>query len=404
MKKIALYSASVLATITVLLLLWQFREAVILFLFSLGVAAAVRPLAEMLIQKGVSRSLSILIVYLVFLGTLIALLVAISSLFFNDLQRLSNVFTTTYETIWSTWPKGTQLQQTIVAQLPPPQTLFTDIAGGQGAALFQSLFGFTLATFTLGSQVLAILILSIYWSIDRIHFERLWLSLLPVEGRARAREIWRDIETGVSAYIRSEIVQSILTGIILGFAFSLLGIDFPILLAIFAALAWLVPWIGALIALLPVAIVGFSMSPTMGTIASLITVCVLLVMEIGVEPRLFNRKRYNPLLIVLFIVAFADLFGLVGVIVAPPLAAAVQILFRQLVAPAVTAAPAATPNESVRKIADLGERIDQIQSLVDQMDETPSPQSLNMLERLEKLVGKARELTDDYQESNQPTR
>jgi len=52
----------------------------------------------------------------------------------------------------------------------------------------------------------AALSLAYYWLIEAAHFERLWLSLLPVGTRVRAREIWRNAEGAVGAYIRSTVI------------------------------------------------------------------------------------------------------------------------------------------------------------------------------------------------------
>ena len=49
-----------------------------------------------------------------------------------------------------------------------------------------------------------------------------------------------------------------------------------------------------------------------------------------IEPRVFHRHKYSSLLIVLFVIGLAESFGFIGVILAPPLAVAMQILFRQL--------------------------------------------------------------------------
>lgn len=388
MKKIAIRTAVILATITVLVLLWEFREAVILFFLSLGVAATARPLVDFLVARGVRRSVSILSVYFVTIALAILLIVAAGGPLINDLQNLSNVFASAYHDVWVNWPQGTQLEQAIAAQLPPPQDLYGAISGAQGTAALQSVLGFTLSTFTLISQFFAILILSIYWSIDRVHFERLWLSLLPVDSRSRAREVWRNIEAGVGAYIRSELIQSILAGILLAIAFSLLRLDFPILLALFCALAWLVPWLGAVFAVIPVFLIGSLGGVSTGLAGSAVTILVLLGMELFVEPRVFNRRSFNSLLIVLFILAFADLLGLIGVIIAPPLAAAVQILFHNL----FTAEPQPYAIGSVKQIADLGEKIEEIHALLNNLPDPPSPQSVNMLERLDHLVEKAQEI------------
>jgi hypothetical protein len=54
------------------------------------------------------------------------------------------------------------------------------------------------------------------------------------------------------------------------------------------------------------------------------------VLKLAVAQRFFEQKRNNSLLIVLFVIILAEAFGFIGVLLAPPLAVAVQILLREL--------------------------------------------------------------------------
>ena len=107
-----------------------------------------------------------------------------------------------------------------------------------------TLLGVTWGFFGTILNVLIIVVLSLYWSIDRIHFERLWLSLLDVGRRQRARESWRAIEQATGAYLQREVVQSLAAGVMLGIGFWAFQQPYPVLSAAVGALAWLIPWVG----------------------------------------------------------------------------------------------------------------------------------------------------------------
>jgi len=66
--------------------------------------------------------------------------------------------------------------------------------GQPGQLVLPAVLGFTQGLGGGFSAVLVILLLSLYWSINQIHFERLWLSLLPSGQRKQARGVWRTIE------------------------------------------------------------------------------------------------------------------------------------------------------------------------------------------------------------------
>ena len=137
-----------------------------------------------------------------------------------------------------------------MAWLPTPDKLFEAVTGEQGQFVLPAVLSFTEGVGGIASGVILVLFLSIYWSINQIHFERLWLSLLPSEQRKQARGVWRTIEPNLGAYIRSEIVQSLLAGLLLGLGYWLLGSQYPILMALIGALAWLIPLVGAPLAVI----------------------------------------------------------------------------------------------------------------------------------------------------------
>lgn len=390
MQRIAINTAIVLGTILVLFLLYEFHEAVIIFLFSLAVAAATRPYVETLSGRGMPRNRALLLVYLLFILFLLLLLIAGGSQLLKELQMLSDNLARMYDQIWKDWPQGTDFQKLIIAQLPTPPELYASFSPEQGSTALSGLFGFTMSTASLIGQLASVIILSLYWSMDRVHFERLWLSLLPVESRARARDIWRDIERDFGAYVRSEVLQSILAGILIGMGLWLMRVPYPFLLGLFAALAWLIPWLGGVMALLPVALASFTQSLGLGILATAYALGVLFFLEFFIEPRFIRRQQYNSLLTILLIIALVEPFGLLGLIIAPPLAATIQLIFRYN----LQSRPAAeTPKENER-LSELRARVMLIRKTASKNKEELEPQTLSLLDRLETLLDRADEAID----------
>jgi predicted PurR-regulated permease PerM len=386
MKRLAWYTVVILFTLGVLALLWQFRLGLALFLFSLAIAAVVRPVIDRLARRGIPHGLAILLAYLFSLLLVILPIWLAGGAFGRELQQVTDSFASTYNWFKATGENGSEFQRMLAARLPPIDALYEGIAGERGAALVENILGVASGLFGFLSNSVIALVLSIYWSADRIHFERLWLSLLPAGQRTRARQIWRDIETGVGSYIRSELVQSLLAAILLGLIYWALGLEYPTLLAIIGALAWLIPWVGAVLALAPAFLVGYAVSLPLGIAAAVVTLLVLVVLETVVEPRLFNRRRFSSLLIVIVLIAMADAFGLAGVLFAPPLAAAIQIFFRHVLSqPSVE--PLADP---ALQIANLKMRLEQVREMTAGLEE-PTPHLESMTDRLEKLVKEAEE-------------
>jgi len=117
-------------------------------------------------------------------------------------------------------------------------------------------------------------------------------------------------------------------------------------------------------------------------------VFILVVMEYIIEPRIFWRKNYSSVALVLVMLVMAEAYGLLGLILAPLVSAGIQIVFKYLLHPDTSSeSPGLTSDEEPARMAS---------SLRDQLAETRaeflahpeplSPEILSLLQRLELLV------------------
>lgn len=388
MIRIIRYTFVVLTTLMILLLVWQFISAIVLFLLSLAVAAALRPLINSLTGRYVPKRIALSAIYLLLTAAILSSLWMIGTPLLDELQMATDDLMAAYDRAKAEWPQsGSVFQQTLAEQLPPSVELYQVLISEQGIPALAGVFGVAQNFFTTVGQIAIILILSLYWSADQFRFERLALSLLPEEHHPRALHIWRSVEAGVGEYLRSELIQSVLTGLLLWLVFSMLGIRYPTLLALWGAIVRLIPWFGALIAVLPALLIGIGISSTVGILATAYTIGILLTLKLVIEPRFFPRHKYSSLLIVLFVIALAETFGFIGVILAPPLAVAVQILFQHLYP-----LPELTASEVSEEVADMRKRLLELRRRIQRSRKRGS---IRLVERLQRLL---RRTTDYLQE------
>ncbi|MBI5353832.1 MAG: AI-2E family transporter [Chloroflexi bacterium] len=381
-KQLVIYGTAVMTALLALLALWQFRIVVVYVLISLALAATVRPFITHWSSSGWMKRLLLVVICLISLGILGFLLVLSVETAINEIGRLLHTVSVQDRWMLPIWLQGSSFQKILVAQLPSPSKLFEAFTGDQGQLVLPAIIGFTQGIGNIMSAILVIFFLSLYWSINQIHFERLWLSLLPSDQRKQARRIWRTIEPDLGAYIRSELFQSLLAGLLLGIGYWLLGSPYPTLLALAGALAWLIPVVGAPLAVILPLIMGLLTSVQFSLFTALYTLVVLLVLQLWVEPRLFKRKWDNPILTLVILLAMADAFGLVGILVAPPLSAVCQILWSRLVSNPLTSGAAL-------QVSDLKERQAHLSTAINGMDELPPPLVMSSMERLTLLLEKA---------------
>jgi predicted PurR-regulated permease PerM len=298
---------------------------VVYVLISLALAATVRPFVRSESRRNLGTRLLLILVYLLSLGIFGLLIFLVGRLLIGDLQQLAQKISIQSTWVLPAWLQGGLAQQVLDRWLTSPDKLFEAITS-QRQLMYSAVLGFTQSIGALVSGFLVILFLSIYWSINQNHFERLWLSLLPSEQRTHARDIWRTLEHDLGAYIRSEIIQSLLAVLLLGMGYWMLGSPYPALLAVVGAVAWLVPVVGAVLAVMLPLLLGLLTGADLSLFTVLYTLLVLIALQVWVEPRLFRRKWDNPVLTLVIVLAMADAFGLLGIVVAPPLSVVCQIL------------------------------------------------------------------------------
>jgi putative permease len=381
-RQVVIIGTAVMTTLLALVALWQFRIVVIYVLISLVLAATIRPIARSESRRNFVTRLLLILLYVVSIGIFGMLIFLVGRLLIGDIQGLAQTISEESTWVLPLWLEGGLFQQVLDRWLPAPDKLFEAITS-QRQLILAAILGLTQGMGGFVSGFFVILFLSIYWGINQNHFERLWLSLLPSEQRTHARDIWRTLEQELGAYTRSEVIQSLLAVLLLGTGYWLLGSQYPALLAVVGAIAWLVPVVGAVLAVILPLLLGLLTGAQLSLFTVLYTFVVLIVLQVWVEPRLFRRKWNNPILTLVILLALADAFGLLGIILAPPVSVVCQILWNLLASDRLTPDPAV-------QVSDLKERQARLRLVIEGMEEGPPPLLvLSSMERLAGLIDKA---------------
>jgi putative permease len=382
MKQLLIIGIAVMSTLLALVILWDFRIVVVYVLLSLALAATVRPMVVDWQRRGFLLRLGLILLYVIIAGILGSLIFLAGKYVAGDIQQISQTLSAQDTWHLPAWMGSSSFQQSVIAWLPTPNKIFEVAAGEQNQFVLPAVLSFTEGIGGLLSGFLLVLILSVYWSTNQSHFERLWLSLLPSEERKLARNVWRTIELELGAYIRSEMAQSFLAALVLTVGYWLLGCPYPVLLGVLGGLAWLIPVVGAPMAMILPLFVGLSNSVQLGLFATLYTLMVLISLQVWAEPRLFRRQWDNPIVTLILILAMADMFGLIGVLVAPPLSAICRIVWNSLVRDRLA-------SESAVQVSDLKQRHANLWNVIEELKEEPPLLVINSMQRLAALLEKA---------------
>jgi predicted PurR-regulated permease PerM len=397
-KRIAGYTATVVATLAMLLVLYRLGQVVLLFVLSITVAAALRKGVIALENRRVPRGVAILFWYLVVIGTLGLGIYFLGATLRNELQVISDELPRRYDALITGYQqRGAPWQRSIAERLPKTDAVIESVGSGGAAEIGFQIAGLTSSLLNVGISAVAILTLTFYWLVDQDRLERLWLTLLPVQQRAIARHTWRGVEYRVGAYVRSEATQFVLTITVLWGALTAIGVPYPTLYAIYAGVVQLIPWVGLPLTLLPLPLLLLTLPPTplwlIGAAAAIIIV-VGVVMDRVIEPRLRGDAVVHPILTVLALMVMGEVAGVIGMVIALPIAATAQILLNELVR-MNTAPQSITTSIETTQLKELRQHVDRLREELPE-DEDYRREAEGMLARLRDLVDKTDEVVREH--------
>ncbi|MFT5084912.1 MAG: putative permease [Lentisphaeria bacterium] len=150
-----------------------------------------------------------------------------------------------------------------------------------------------------------------------------WLSGMLPKKRPVMRQIWKEMNEQIASYVRGKVIEIFVIAGVSSVTFSLLGLNYALLLGIAVGFSVLVPYIGAAVVTLPVLVIGFlQWGWSNEFLYAAIAYFVIQTLDGNVlVPLLFSEAvKMHPVVIVLAVLVFGGLWGFWGVFFAIPLA------------------------------------------------------------------------------------
>lgn len=203
--------------------------------------------------------------------------------------------------------------------------------GAQASNVGATAFAYSLRLFEIAAYGMSAIFLALYMMIDRDRLRGGLYAVVPRTQHIRLSRIMLNIETIVGAYIRGQLITCVLIG---AFTFVLLtacGVENAMALATFAAIADVLPYIGAILSVVPAVLAALGHSTT----AAIVVLVMMLVYEEFESrvliPRIYGQALRLPSSVVFFaLMVGGTLMGLMGALLALPVAATLMMLIEEL--------------------------------------------------------------------------
>ena len=169
------------------------------------------------------------------------------------------------------------------------------------------------------------LIISFYLLIEKdriIYYAKNVIRLfLPKKASERLLSVLSDVNNIFSGYIGGQVTDAIIMAILISVSFSIVGIDYAVIIGLISGFSNLIPYIGAVVAfILSVSVGLLSGEPIMALYAAIIVLVLQQIDSVFIVPKVVGKSvDLHPVLVLLALSVFGTLFGIVGMIFAVPI-------------------------------------------------------------------------------------
>jgi predicted PurR-regulated permease PerM len=312
---------TVLAVLALLWLLAQLWTLLLSLFIALLLTAALDPPVTRLERRGVPRSISIAVFVLALAGIVVGVAVLVVPPLLEQGTQLAEAapgYLERFRLFTQANPEVfTRVQAATAGSDADPQTVASRFLAA-GAGLFRGISAF-----------LIVLVMTAYLLADGERIYDWTVRYLPQAQRIRVRQALPEISRVVSGYLLGQLLTSLLFGVFAYVVLSILGVPQPLLLAIVAAVADAIPVVGVVIATVPAVLLALTVSPLVAGIVLALYLAYQQVENYLIVPRVYRGTlELHPFAVLIAVLVGAQLLGVLGVLLALPIAAAVPVIER----------------------------------------------------------------------------
>jgi predicted PurR-regulated permease PerM len=332
------FSLGVTATLLTLYGLYSIRAVLVQVLVALFITVSLEPAVHWLTSRGMRRGWAVTTIFVVAFGALFAFLISvIPSLvsqgrelvddlpgYLAELQARSRQF------------RGLNDRFNLTSQLQ-------GMIGSVPSRIGSGVLGFTGRLFGALFSALTVLVFTAYFMADLPRLRNGLVRLFPADRRVRAKQVVDLLVDKVGGYMIGNIIISIVAGMVSYLAFRLLGVRFAVPLAVLVAVFDMIPMIGATLGAIVGVLVALFTSPLWPTTVLLAAFFVAYqqIENYLIAPRVLKTTvDIGAAAVLLAGLIGATLLGLVGALMAIPVAAAFNVLLNERLAVREAAAEA----------------------------------------------------------------
>ncbi|MBK5227570.1 MAG: AI-2E family transporter [Actinobacteria bacterium] len=324
----------IVAAATILLLygVYIVKHILMLVLVAAFLAAGLDPAVRRLEKMGMRRSFAIATIFLGALGFIAAFIAAVIPPLVDQITAFAGNLPDYIRNLGQNNPRIKEWisSNNIADNL---QSAVSDIPKNIGGSL-GNVIGIAGSVLSALFNGLTVMILTIYFLSSLSHIREGSMKLVPRSKREKVSELLDPILEKIGGYIAGQISVALIAGVLAFLFLLIVGMPFPVALALWVAISALIPMVGATLGAIPAVIVAFFTSTGLGIGTLVYFIVYQQVENYVIAPRIMTRAvDISPAAVLLSALIGGSLLGFVGALMAIPTAASLKLIFQEVVLP-----------------------------------------------------------------------
>ncbi len=317
----------ILAVVLGVFLVWKAWQVILIILVALFLAAIIQPVADWAHKYKIPRGLTVIITYIVGLGLLALTITLMVPTLIDQALKLGPIFGARWDSLQDV-VKG--VQNFAVQYDLLPEDGFASVQS-QAAEVVSRLLQALTGIFGGIAAFVIVLVITFYLVAQDEKAKTLVHDWVHKKHQKFVLNLINELQAQMSRWFRGQATLSLIIGVMVYLALTLLGIEGALVLALFAALLEFIPYLGPILSSIPIVFVAFTQSPWLG-LFSLIALIVIQQLENHIiVPKVMQKAvGLNPLISIISMLLGARLFGLMGALLAIPFATALMVVIKEV--------------------------------------------------------------------------
>ncbi len=310
------------------------RQILLLIFLALFIAVGLEPLVALLNRHRVRRGFAVLIVTLVALGAVSGLLAAAIPPLVNetsDFVRLAPHYLQDLNDK-SSFLGNLNKHFHLVAHLK------SSLSHGGLSSIASGVVGAGKVVVDLLGAFLIVLVLTIYFLADMPRVTRTIYHLVPRSRRARAGLLIDEMFARVGGYVLGNVITSVIAGVGTLIWLEIFSVPYPLLLAVLVGFLDLIPIVGSTVGGIIVSLVALTVSVPIAVATAIFYIVYRNLEDYLITPKVMNRTvKVSGLVTVIAVIVGGALLGIIGALIAIPIAAAIKLVLDEVTFPRLDA-------------------------------------------------------------------